>query len=107
MSDRNKEVRQLLDRTLLDLSDEQFSIASLSEGAAAALIHVVDALVVQEAMQVLPGGFSGRGTIVSCAMPNNPDTPPKSAALQCQSCNEYFCKKHSLGKCPLCGGSLR
>jgi len=58
-------------------------------------------------MQILPGGYSGRGKMVVCEMPSNNDAVALSAARQCQACSRYFCKKHTISHCPLCGGALQ
>jgi len=101
-------IRQLLEAMIKDL-DGELNLSRLPPSQVAALVQALDHTALQGVFKILPGGYSGSSKIVVCAMPNNRQVVARSASIQCQnpSCSEYFCKKHVIVQCPLCGGSLQ
>ena len=58
---------------------------------------------------ILGGGTHGTSGNVECKMPNNLHKVSLNSAKKCNVCGEYFCKTHSISKCPIssCSGDLR
>ncbi|HCC81670.1 MAG TPA: hypothetical protein DEQ25_10435 [Methylophaga sp.] len=81
----------------------------LSQDEWAHLEMQISAYVTNSLWKCFPSGVDGNSKNVVCALPNNLEIVSRSAAVQCQnsSCFEFFCGKHKLYKCPLCGGRVQ
>ncbi|MGC3965302.1 MAG: hypothetical protein QM803_18840 [Rhodocyclaceae bacterium] len=67
------------------------------------MVEVSDAVEVRIA-ELIPRVGARR---VICEMPNNTHDCPQSAARQCVACGRYFCRKHPIQACPVCGGAVQ
>jgi len=80
-------------------------VGSLEEKDLAAVVQAIDPSGIARALFRI----NYNGNMVTCSMPNNSATIAQSASVQCtsQSCASYFCRRHSLSNCPLCGSKVQ
>lgn len=109
--DENKALYELIDSILeqnfeFEVRNEILNV--LKNEGINTVRDIVGAEVAQTLWKLLPGGLTGNAKVVGCSMPHNNASVAQSAATQCQgTCESYFCKKHSISKCPVCGGNLK
>lgn len=88
----------------LPISDDEWRVLQQQELDSDSHRLLFEAIQVN--FMVAVGPFLSPNWNERCEMPNNEEDVNIRKTKKCTNCDRFFCKKHNLEKCPICGHSL-